>query len=201
MSKGISTKEKIVREAAALFNTYGYHGCSLSHIMEATQLQKGGIYNHFKNKDEIAIASFDYSYKEVIRRFREKLDLVTSPDEKLFVLIDVYASFAKDPVVKGGGCPIMNAAVDATNMHPELKKRARQGVQGLKKYIEIKLQEGIDQGLFKAIDKNAVSSLLMSTLEGAIMMASVNGTYDSVDIAVGFIKDYIKQQVLKGVEV
>lgn len=52
MSKAQETREKILREAAALFNQYGYSGSSMSDIMRVTGLQKGGIYNHFKSKDE-----------------------------------------------------------------------------------------------------------------------------------------------------
>lgn len=50
MSKAKETKEKIVKQAAELFNQQGYAGSSISDIMRATRLQKGGIYNHFQSK-------------------------------------------------------------------------------------------------------------------------------------------------------
>ena len=49
MNKGEETRSLIIEKSAELFNTLGYNGCSLNEIMEATQLKKGGIYNHFKN--------------------------------------------------------------------------------------------------------------------------------------------------------
>ena len=42
MNKGINTKEKIVEKSAELFSKYGYNGCSLSDIMNETNLKKGG---------------------------------------------------------------------------------------------------------------------------------------------------------------
>jgi len=33
----------------------------LGMVMQATGLKKGGIYNHFQSKDELAVAAFDYA--------------------------------------------------------------------------------------------------------------------------------------------
>lgn len=47
MSKGEQTRAMILEQTALLFSRKGYFGSSLSDIMEATGLEKGGIYNHF----------------------------------------------------------------------------------------------------------------------------------------------------------
>lgn len=197
MKKGTDTKEKIIVKSAELFNTYGYHGCSLSDIMEATKLKKGGIYNHFKNKDEIAVEAFDYNYNKVFKRFREVLNKARTPLEKLYKMIDAYVSFADDPVVKGGGCPIFNTAMDSTNSHPELKRKARLGIDGLLTYIRIKLNDGIKEGVFKpTINVDEVASLIFMTLEGGLVMTRVNDSRQFVDIASNFVKDYIKTNLV-----
>jgi len=43
MSKGQLTRENIVAQAAALFNTRGFAGSSLAELMQITGLKKGGI--------------------------------------------------------------------------------------------------------------------------------------------------------------
>jgi len=195
--KGPTTKEKIIEKAAELFNTYGYHACSLTHIMEATDLKKGGIYNHFKNKDEIAVEAFNYNYDRVLKRFRDRLDLVDKPTEKLFAVIDVFVSFVDDPMVKGGGCPIFNTAMDSTNTHPALKLKAKEGIKGLKKYIEIKLKEGVEAGEFKeGINYKEVSTLIVATLEGAIIMSRVDDSNECLDFASKYLKNYITDKLL-----
>ncbi|MEL7006085.1 MAG: TetR/AcrR family transcriptional regulator, partial [Bacteroidota bacterium] len=158
----MSAREKIVEKSAELFNTYGYHGCSLSDIMKATNLKKGGIYNHFKSKDEIAIEAFNHNYEKVIQRFKDRLSRVKSKDpiDKLNKVIDAFGSFADDPIVKGGGCPIFNTAMDSTNGHPELRQKARQGIIGLRTYINIKLEEAIDAKMLSdKINVQEVASL------------------------------------------
>ena len=52
MTKGEQTRQRIVKEAAPIFNRRGYEGSSLSDLMKATGLKKGGIYRHFSSKEE-----------------------------------------------------------------------------------------------------------------------------------------------------
>ena len=196
--KGAATKDKIIKQSAELFNIYGYHGCSLNHIMDATQLKKGGIYNHFKNKDEIALEAFNYNYNRVLKRFRERLDKDTTSLQKLHSVIDVFVSYYDDPMVKGGGCPIFNTATDSTNTHPELKKKAQEGIRGLQTYIEIKLKEGIKAGEFVSdIELSEVSTLFIATLEGALIMSRLHDDRKSIDFAADYLRKYIVDKVLE----
>lgn len=52
MSKGEKTRQRIVAEAATLFNERGFEGGSLTDLMDATGLEKGGIYRHFSSKED-----------------------------------------------------------------------------------------------------------------------------------------------------
>jgi TetR/AcrR family transcriptional repressor of nem operon len=63
MTKGQQTRRKIAEAAAPIFNRRGYEGSSLSELMEATGLKKGGIYRHFSSKEELAAEAFDYTWE------------------------------------------------------------------------------------------------------------------------------------------
>jgi AcrR family transcriptional regulator len=174
----------------------GYHGCSLQDIMDATNLKKGGIYNHFGNKDEIAYAAFDYSFKLVIARFTEALAKANTSREKLYSILEVFASFHKDPVAEGG-CPIFNTAVDSNGTHPELTEKAREAINTLKRYIEIKIDEGKESGEFKPETKSEeLSSLIILTTEGALIMSRVNNDPAPVTAAIKYLKDTINSSIL-----
>jgi TetR/AcrR family transcriptional repressor of nem operon len=41
----------------------GYAGADLSDLMEATGLEKGGIYRHFGSKQQLASEALDYAWK------------------------------------------------------------------------------------------------------------------------------------------
>ena len=47
MRKGEATRQRIIAEAAPIFNQRGFVGCSLADLMEATGREKGGIFRHF----------------------------------------------------------------------------------------------------------------------------------------------------------
>jgi TetR/AcrR family transcriptional repressor of nem operon len=61
-SKSDRTRQFIIGSTANLFNMKGYAGTSLSDITGAFGLTKGSIYGNFANKEEVALAVFDYNY-------------------------------------------------------------------------------------------------------------------------------------------
>ncbi len=198
MNKGENTKQYIIETSAALFNKMGYSGCSLSDIMKATGLKKGGIYNHFENKDEIALAAFDWAYNQVFKRFRERLSKDSTPTQKIESIIFVMENYVNDPVVEGG-CPIMNSAMDANTNNPALMKKAREGVNTFHKYVSIKIEEGKATGEFrKNVDSDQFATLLISTLEGALIMSKATGQQRHMKTSATFVRDYIKNNLLPG---
>ena len=59
------TRQRILERAAPLLNRQGYQSAPVSEIMRVTGLQKGGLYNHFESKEELALAAFDLLMERV----------------------------------------------------------------------------------------------------------------------------------------
>jgi TetR/AcrR family transcriptional regulator, transcriptional repressor for nem operon len=195
--KGIETREKIISKSAELFNLYGYHRCSLQDIMDATSLKKGGIYNHFRNKDEIALAAFEYSFALVLKRFRDRINPCTSVTEKLYAIVKTFDDYIDDPVFKGG-CPLINTAIDTTDSYPALRDKAKEALIKLETYISIKLNEGIALNEFKdTIKPDEIASFFISTFEGAVVISRLNDNDKYLKLAVKFMIDYIKREIIK----
>ena len=53
LSKGSKTKEKILKHALKLFSSKGYKATTVRDIAGSIGMKQSGLYNHFKNKDEI----------------------------------------------------------------------------------------------------------------------------------------------------
>ena len=68
LKKGEITRLAIEDAAIELFMEQGYHATSMRQIAEHADLALGGIYNHFKSKDEIfeAIIVDKHPYKKVL---------------------------------------------------------------------------------------------------------------------------------------
>ena len=69
-TKGAATRQRIVELAAPVFNQRGYVGASMRDLVDATGLEKGGIYNHFGSKEQLALEAYDYAMTLVDRATR-----------------------------------------------------------------------------------------------------------------------------------
>jgi len=95
MKKGERTRRRIVESAAGFFNTKGYFGSSMNDLVRETGLEKGGIYNHFGSKEELALEAFDYAPGIMGERFRSALEGREGTLERLFAVVDVLGGLAR----------------------------------------------------------------------------------------------------------
>src|SRR6218665_3391162 len=86
-----ATRQLIIEKTAELFNKQGFAGTSITDVEKATHLTKGSIYGNFLNKEEVALAVFDYNLQQLRETVREKVEQREGAKEKLLAYIDVYA--------------------------------------------------------------------------------------------------------------
>ena len=173
MKKAEITKSLIIRRAAELFNLKGYAGSSIADIMQATGLKKGGIYNHFKSKDEIALAAFDYAVSLVQKRAWSVVKTKKNAISRLQALLKNHLDYLEHPPLPGG-CPIMNTAIESDDAYPLLRDRALAAMQSWHDLVVRIISIGIEKGeLSKTVDPGAVDSFLISTIEGSIMLSKL----------------------------
>jgi AcrR family transcriptional regulator len=192
MSKGEQTRERILARSAQLFNRQGYFGSSLADIMRETGLEKGGIYNHFSSKEQLAVEAFDYAYGLVQERVRQALAGKLNAKERLLSLVSVFQSIVEDPPVIGG-CPILNTAIDADDANEALRDRVRTAMDNLRSTIQRIVFKGIErQEVRSDIDADEVASILIATLEGAIMLSNLYKDPVHMKRAARHIANYIE---------
>lgn len=175
MSKAEKTRAFIIEKTAPIFNVKGYAGTSLNDITQATGLTKGSIYGNFANKDEVALAVFDYSLQRVDAVIRAEMDREQTAEAKLMVYARVYSDFGKYPFLDGG-CPILNTATEADDTHIALSKKAGSAINGWKNKIVKLIESGIKNGEFRACDDmEQVALTMIAMIEGGIMIGQTTG--------------------------
>lgn len=147
----------------------------MSDLTEATKLTKGSIYGNFENKEEVALAAFDYNYGNVVKKISAGIATKHSCREKLLVYVEMYEHFLQQPFTPGG-CPVLNTAVEADDTHPALKKKAADAIVSWKKSVCSIINKGVANGEFTT-NPNAeqIAITLMALIEGGIMISKVTG--------------------------
>src|SRR5713226_5877796 len=141
VTKGEQTRREIVQKAAPLFNQKGYEGTSLSDLMDATGLQKGGIYRHFPSKEVLAAEAFDYSWGKAVSGRLDGVEEVPDPVDRLKKMIANFVEIRTGLVP--GGCPLMNTAIEADDGNAVLRSRARKALQNWTARLSGIASEGI----------------------------------------------------------
>jgi len=172
MSKAEKTKQFIIEKTASLFNTKGYMSTSLSDITEATGLTKGSIYGNFDNKDEVALEVYKYNSSLLAKSMARSLgDEFPTTLDKLNAFVNFYRKNWK-AVFENGGCPLMNAATEADDTFPSLKKQVTQSFEGWINKISNIIKDGQKTGeIHPDIDADQYGSLFIMLVEGGILLS------------------------------
>ncbi|SEJ00415.1 transcriptional regulator, TetR family [Dyadobacter koreensis] len=195
MSKAEKTKAFIIEKTAPIFNRKGYAGTSINDMTEATGLTRGSIYGNFSNKDEVALAAFDYNLSKINEIYKAELAKQNTTREKLLVFVNVYVNFLSHPF-PDGGCPILNTAIEADDTHPGLKKKALAGILRWKQTIIELIGHGIAaKEIDPSVNPEQIALTIIATIEGGIMIAQASGKMNYLKLIMKSVEKIINDLV------
>lgn len=195
--KGTHTRNMIVEKAAILLNQKGYIHSSVYDVMRETGLQKGGIYNHFRSKEELTIEAYRFAVTQMRIEFEKALLEAHNSLEALFEVLEVFRNLAHGHPLKGG-CPTMNIAIESDDADPVLCEEARNTMSQLHKTVQMVVSSGkTRRELIPACDPEQVATILISTVEGALMLSKLFQDTVYMDRAVTHLQSYLTSFVSK----
>ncbi|MGA0559601.1 TetR/AcrR family transcriptional regulator [Larkinella sp. VNQ87] len=166
-----TTRQFIIETTAGIFNKKGYAGTSLSDLTEATRLTKGSIYGNFENKDDVALAVFNFNAERRANIIQERLGKAASHRDKLLAFIDLFSS-AEIHVFPEGGCPLLNAGTEADDTHEPLRQRVAEELLETQRELAALIQQGITAREFRAeADPEQVATTILALIQGGIFIA------------------------------
>ena len=194
MRKGEQTRLEIIRKAAPIFNQQGYDGAALSDLMKATGLEKGGIYRHFESKQELAGEAFDHAWKLAMDARFEGTEKIPNTVDRLKQIVRNFC--AQRTSVVPGGCPLLNTAVDCDDGNPQLRAKARQALISWLHRLEAIVEEGKRRGEVRpAVDSAELAMLIVSTLEGSVMIRRLQKKDSPLDLACRHLEEHLETKV------
>jgi AcrR family transcriptional regulator len=183
----------ILKQAGRLFNSHGYKATSIGHITKATGYTKGAVYRHFKSKEKLEADTLTYLTSLIYENLGARIKKEKNAGDKLRAVLSYHESYISKPPIQGG-CPLLNAAIEADDSNPLLRKKAHLILNTLKESIIHILEKGIEyKQIKKSVDKNYFATVMIASLEGAIMMSKLSKTDEDINIVIKHLERMIKE--------
>ncbi len=167
-TKGDLTRQKIITQSMQLFSLKGYFSTSIADIVKATGLTKGGLYGHFRNKEEIWYAVYGECTRVWRRVVLDGVREIADPLARLDRVVDNSLKNYLGAEVFAGGCFLLNSLVDLAGQAPAMSRHVLDGFYRFKELLRGWLQEADGQGLLReGLNHEEIATFLVVSLNGA----------------------------------
>lgn len=195
-AKGELTRRNIIEKSLQLFSVKGYFNTSISDILQATGLTKGGLYCHFKSKEEVWRAVYDDAveiWRSVV--FRDVRSVVDPLERIEHTIKNVLLNYLGKEVFDGG-CFFVNMLVELSGQSDTMGRHILKGFVGFSKLFQGWLSEADAAGLLKEnLNFREIADFIIITLNGAAtlyMSTRENGiprqAYDQLSFFIGQLR-------------
>ena len=171
-----TSKEKVIDNAQKLFHLKGFQNTSIDDILESTGVTKSNLYYHFKSKEELGLLILEKRIREYENKFfSDTLENNSiSPEKRLKKYYKKITAYHQNLKCKNG-CPFGNLALEMSDTNEKFRSRLSEFFNHWQKVIEECIKEGVGQKEFRSdISPKIISELILSHLEGAILMAKTH---------------------------
>ena len=166
--KGIQTRGMIVEKSLQLFSVKGYFNTSVYDILAATGLTKGGLYGHFKSKEDIWYAV----YEEAVRIWKELvfpgIREIRDPLKRIEKVIDQDMSNYLGADIFEGGCFFLNSLVELSGQSSIMAKHILKGFMAFSRLIRSWIEEADQLGILRhGLNPKETANFIIISLNGA----------------------------------
>jgi TetR/AcrR family transcriptional regulator, transcriptional repressor for nem operon len=186
-------KEKIIYETLKLFSSKGFLSTSTHDILKAAHTSKGGLYNHFRSKEDLFFTVLSEARKIWRERNLAGLDRIENPVGKVKKLLANYKDrYLKDTKTFPGGCIFVALSVELDDQQPHLSREINEGFIRLKAMIKEFLDQGKISGeLRQDVDTTAVTEMIFAGMLGASVNYGMQKSPAGLEQSINSLIDYI----------
>ena len=179
----MSLKARIIHESLRQFSSKGFMSTSISDILESVGTSKGGLYNHFKSKEDLFFAALSEARKIWRQRTLAGLDRWERPLDKLKQILENYRDqYLADSENFPGGCVFVALAVELHDQQPHLAQEVNEGFERFKGLIKHLLdQEWAAGNLKNDIDTGMAAEVIFSGILGACVAYTSDKSKENLD--------------------
>jgi AcrR family transcriptional regulator len=176
-----SSRERTIRSAALLFRERGVDGTGLREVVEHARAPRGSLQHHFPGgKEQLVVEAVAWIAGKAAEPLRATLD-ATPPPPARTVVAELFERFRSLLTMTDyrAGCPIAAAVVDGGADHDAVAAAAHEAFRRWAGPLEQALRRG---GLSE-VRAARVALLVISSVEGALIMSRARRDMDALDAA------------------
>jgi AcrR family transcriptional regulator len=183
------TRERIVDTARRLFWEQGYSATGIAQVLKEADVRSGSLYYFFPAKEDLLLAVLE-QYTELLEPMvvRPVFERVADPIERIFGILAGYRRLLIQTKYQHG-CPIGNLALEVGNAQPAARKLVAANFTGWQKVIEGCLADAADR-LRETLDRGQLALFVLTTMEGAVMLARTYHSLEPYDAAITQLRSY-----------
>lgn len=192
--KGIRTRRNIIEKSMRLFCVKGFYNTSISDILKATGLTKGGLYGHFSSKEEIWFAVYDEAlgiWRQIVFK---GIQSSSGPLQRIqtFIENDIKNKLGKD--VFEGGCFFHRMLVELSGQSVAMSNHVLKGFEQLAGLLRNWLEQANRQGLLqKDLNFEEIANYIIICLNGAAALYASSRNPAILDQTLNQLHYYIRQ--------
>ncbi|MFC3745128.1 TetR/AcrR family transcriptional regulator [Paenibacillus sp. GCM10012306] len=158
-------KTIILNHAKLLFIEKGYDRATMDDLCTLTQMSKGNLYHHFKNKEVLFLQLLSQHAEQMSQRWLHSTEQSTSPIEQLIEMAELFGRDCESPLI-----PAIEEYAKTLSSESEALTTLKEITEMAYRAIRQVLHRGIEHGVFINEDIETLSFGVMSTLTGATQL-------------------------------
>jgi AcrR family transcriptional regulator len=143
----------------------------LNQIAQKTGIGKSTIYDYFSSKDEIILFLLDEPLAEVRSLAEEIATKIDDPVECITQILEMHLE-----VLLRDKAFIFKLSFEFQRLPLDVQARHEDKRQAYQELLRGLVREGIQNGIFRAVDPDITVKILLSTLSSVILTARPTGT-------------------------
>lgn len=172
--KGKRTRERIIEQATVLFTRNGFKSTSVSQILAAAGIAKGGFYFHFDSKEALGMAVIESLEQGWVERILPHIKQARNAREKLEKMLFSSGDCCAKSDEQRPTILMLSLATEMVEVNAVFSARLEHIFEGWRLLIEAIIEEGKLEKIFRRdIDSAAVAGIVLSNILGANLFAQL----------------------------
>jgi TetR/AcrR family transcriptional regulator len=171
-------RQEVLREAAASFNSKGYHGTSLNEIAASLGVTKAALYHYFPNKNALLSACFDHAMEAAFASLERGRREGKNGRERLILTIAGYVEQLIDEL---NCCVVL---MEEQALEPDDHAKLVRQRDRFERALRALVKEGIEDGSIVPCDPKLAIFVLLGAMNWVPKWFKPSGAWKSDQLTV-----------------